>query len=287
MCWWVKQPPDGRHDGRLLWLSCRESAVREETPGTANLADAKGFAPKNGWGPRQNSPVSKQFLSCKLAVTGPRMCSHTRLTELQFSSAAHQKCLYLSCFSTIYSPFSVSFLVNTAMRRLWRYFYTILSSQNDAVAIPNDPLLLPPSALPKIAIRYNVSDYIIQTGTRNLHVRSLTSFFDRSEGILFLAWSLFEYIGWRATGDCYRSNFYNVSCAASMTDTGVVTSWSYSSIDHAAPTLSTSSLRLKDDYSQSNENANSPSSSFLQTAPYSNSTMLMCISPISPHHGGW
>ena len=128
MHWWVKQPPDGRHDGRLLWLSCRESAVREETPGTANLADAKGFAPKNGWGPRQNSPVSKQFLSCKLAVTGPRMCSHTRLTELQFSSAAHQKSLYLSCFSTIYSPFSVSFFVDIIMRQLWKYIYTFFSS---------------------------------------------------------------------------------------------------------------------------------------------------------------
>ena len=128
MCWWVKPPPNGRHDGRLLWLSCRESAVREETPGTANLAGAKGFAPKNGWGPRQNSPVSKRFLSCKLAVTGPRMCSHTRLTELQFSSAAHQKSLYLSCFSIIYSPFSVSFFVNTIMRWLWKYIYTFLSS---------------------------------------------------------------------------------------------------------------------------------------------------------------
>ena len=129
VCWWAKQPPDGRHNGRLLWLSCRESAVREGAPGTANLAGAKGFALKNGWEPRQKSPMSKRFLLCKLAVTADRMCSHCRLTVLQFSSAAHQKSLYLSCFSTIYSPFSVSFLVDTAMRRLWRYIYTLLSSQ--------------------------------------------------------------------------------------------------------------------------------------------------------------
>ena len=44
---WVKRPLDEGHDGRLLGLSCRESAVREGAPGTANLAGAGGFAPKN------------------------------------------------------------------------------------------------------------------------------------------------------------------------------------------------------------------------------------------------
>ena len=126
MCWWVKPPPDGRHDGRLLWLSCRESAVREETPGTANLAGAKGFAPKNGWGPRQNSPVSKRFLSCKLAVTGPRMCSHTRLTELQFSSAAQPKVHSFSCFSSAYRLFFAPFFIDPTTRGPYKYIYTFL-----------------------------------------------------------------------------------------------------------------------------------------------------------------
>ena len=61
------------------------------------------------------------------------------------------------------------------MRHLLKYINTFLSLQNDLVATPNHPLLLPASALAKEATRYNVSDYIIQTGTRNLHVRSLTS----------------------------------------------------------------------------------------------------------------
>ena len=53
--------------------------------------------------------------------------------------------------------------------------YIFLNTQNDLVATPNHPLLLLPSAPPKKATRYDVSDYIIQTGTRNLHVRSSTS----------------------------------------------------------------------------------------------------------------
>ena len=61
------------------------------------------------------------------------------------------------------------------MRHLLKYINTFLSLQNDLVATPNHPLLLPASALPKEATRYDVSDYVIQTGTRNLHVRSLTS----------------------------------------------------------------------------------------------------------------
>ena len=109
MHWWVKRPPDGRHDGRLLWLSCRESAVREGAPGTANLAGTKHFASKIGWEPRQKSPMSKPFLSCKLAVTADRMCSHCRLTVLQFSSAAHPKVQCFSYFSSVYRPFLVSF----------------------------------------------------------------------------------------------------------------------------------------------------------------------------------
>ena len=50
-----------RHIVDLLMLSCRESAVREETPGTANLADAKSFAPKNGWGPAKVHPCRNGF----------------------------------------------------------------------------------------------------------------------------------------------------------------------------------------------------------------------------------
>ena len=166
MCWWVKQPPNGRHDGRLLWLSCRESAVREETPGTANLAGAKGFALKNGWEPRQKSPMSKRFLSCKLAVTADRMCSHCRLTVLQFSSAAHPKVHSFSCLSSVYRSFFVLYFVDPITRRLCEYIYTFWSNlilQNDLVATPNHPLLLPPSksALPKKAARYDVSGYII------------------------------------------------------------------------------------------------------------------------------
>ena len=175
MCWWVKQPLDGRHGGRLLGLSCRESAVREGAPGTANLAGTKHFASKIGWEPRQKSPVSKRFLSCKLAVTADRMCSHCRLTVLQFSSAAHPKVHSFSCFSSVYRSFFVSFFVYPVTRRVCEYICMFLIIQNDLVAIPNDPLLLPPSALPKKACRYDVSDYIIQTGTRNLHVRSFTS----------------------------------------------------------------------------------------------------------------
>ena len=174
MCWWVKQPPDGRHNGRLLWLSCRESAVREGAPGTANLAGTKGFASKIGWEPRQKSPVSKRFLSCKLAVTADRMCSHCRLTVLQYSSAAHQKVHSFSCFSSVYRSFFAPFFVYPTDRRLCEYICIFLTLQSDLVVTPNHPLLLPPSALPKEATRYDVSDYIIRTGTRNLHVRSLT-----------------------------------------------------------------------------------------------------------------
>ena len=129
MCWWVKQPLDGRHDGRLLGLSCRESAVREGAPGTANLAGAKGFAPKNGWEPRQKPPMSKWFLSCKLAVTADWMCSHCRLTVLQFSSAAHPKVHSFSCFSSVYRSFFVPFFVNPTIKRLCEYIYNFLSSK--------------------------------------------------------------------------------------------------------------------------------------------------------------
>ena len=142
MCWWAKQPPDGRHNARLLWLSCRESAVRDGAPGTANLAGAKGFAPKNGLGPRQNSPVSKRFLSCKLAVTGPRMCSHTRLTVLQFSSAAHPKVHCFSHFFSVYRPFFVSFFVDHIAIWLSKCIYIFLILQNDLVAIPISSCLL-------------------------------------------------------------------------------------------------------------------------------------------------
>ena len=65
---------------------------------TAHLAGAEGFVPKIGWGPRQNLPISKWFLSGKLAVIVDRMCSHTRLTVVQFSSTAHSKVCFLSCF---------------------------------------------------------------------------------------------------------------------------------------------------------------------------------------------
>ena len=158
-----------------MGLSCRESAVREGAPGTANLAGAKGFALKNGWEPRQKSPMSKRFLSCKLAVTADRMCSHCRLTVLQFSSAAHPKVHSFSCFSSVYRSFFASFFVDPVTRRLCEYICILLTLQNDLVATPNHPLLLPPSALPKKVGRYDVSDYVIQTGTRNLHVRSSTS----------------------------------------------------------------------------------------------------------------
>ena len=149
--------------------------MREGTPRTANLAGAKCFAPKNGWEPRQNSRVAKRFLSCKLAVTTDRMCSPSRLTVLQFSSAAHPKCYTLSCFSSVYRQFFISFFVYSALGLPLKYISTFLRFSNDLVAIPNHPLLLPPSALPKKAGRYDVSDYVIQTGTRNLHVRSPTS----------------------------------------------------------------------------------------------------------------
>ena len=151
--------------------------MREGAPGTANLAGAKGFALKNGWEPRQKSPMSKRFLSCKLAVTADRMCSHCRLTVLQFSSAAHPKVHSSSYFSSVYRLFFVSFFVDHITIWLSKCIYIFYILQSDLVAIPNLPLLLPPSALPKEASRYDVSDYIIQTGTRNLHVRSLTSSF--------------------------------------------------------------------------------------------------------------
>ena len=130
---------------------------------------------KKWLGARQNPLMSKQFLSCKLAVTGPRMCSHSRLTLIQFSSAAHQKYLFLSCFFSICRPFFTTVLVYLIMRQLFKHINTFLRLKNDLVATPNLPLLLPASALPKEATRYDVSDYIIQTGTRNLHVRSFTS----------------------------------------------------------------------------------------------------------------
>ena len=149
--------------------------MREGAPGTANLAGAKGFALKNGWEPRQKSPMSKRFLSCKLAVTADRMCSHCRLTVLQFSSAAQPKVHSFSCFSSVYRSFFAPFFVDPTTRRPCKYIYTFLILQNALVATSNLPLLLPPSALPKEATRYDVSDYIIQSGTRNLHVRSLTS----------------------------------------------------------------------------------------------------------------
>ena len=149
--------------------------MREGAPGTANLAGAKGFALKNGWEPRQKSPMSKRFLSCKLAVTADRMCSHFRLTVLQFSSAAHPKVHSFSCFSSVYRSFFASFFVDPVTRRLCEYICIFLTLQNDLVATPNHPFLLPPSALPKKAARYDVSDYIIQTWTQNLHVRSPTS----------------------------------------------------------------------------------------------------------------
>ena len=98
MHWWVRRLPSGRHDGRLPWLSCRENAVREGASGTANLAGTKHFASKIGWEPRQKSPMSKRFLSCKLVVTADRMCSHCRLTVFEFSSATHQKPLFPSWF---------------------------------------------------------------------------------------------------------------------------------------------------------------------------------------------
>ena len=175
MHWWVKRPPDGRHDDRLLWLSCRESAAREGVPVTANLAGTKGFASKIDWEPCQKSPMSKRFLSCKLAVTADRMCCHCRLTVLQFSSAAHPKVHSFSCSSSVYRSFFLSFFVYPVTRRVCEYICMFLILQNDLVATPNHPLLMPPSALPKKAGRYDVSDYVIQTGTRNLHVRSLTS----------------------------------------------------------------------------------------------------------------
>ena len=124
---WVKRPLDEGHDGRLLGLSCRETAVREGTPRTANLAGAKGFATKNGWEPRQNSRIAKRFLSCKLAVTTDRMCSPSRLTVLQFSSAAHPKCYTLSCFSSVYRQFFISFFVYSALRLSYKYISTFLS----------------------------------------------------------------------------------------------------------------------------------------------------------------
>ena len=119
--------------------------------------------------------MSKRFLSCKLAVTADRMCSHCRLTVLQFSSAAHSKVHSFSCFSSLYRSFFASFFVDHVTRKLCEYISIFLTFQNDLVATPNHPLLLPPSALPKKATRYDVSDYVIQTGTRNLHVRSFTS----------------------------------------------------------------------------------------------------------------
>ena len=119
--------------------------------------------------------MSKRFLSCKLAVTADRMCSHCRLTVLQFSSAAHPKVHSFSCFSSVYRSFFASFFVDPVTKGLCEYICIFLTLQNDLVATPNHPLLLPPSALPKKATRYNVSDYVIQTGTRNLHVRSFTS----------------------------------------------------------------------------------------------------------------
>ena len=106
------------------------------------------------------------FLYCKLAVTSDRMCSPSRLTVLQFSSAAHQKYFSLSCFSSVYRPFFISFFVDFVLRLPYKYISTFSCFWNDLVATPNHPLLLPPSALPKKAAWYNVFDYIIQTGTR-------------------------------------------------------------------------------------------------------------------------
>ena len=146
--------------------------MREGAPGTANLAGAKGFALKMA---RQKSPMSKRFLSCKLAVTADRMCSHCRLTVLQFNSAPHPKVHSFSCFSSVYRSFFASFFVVPVTRRLCEYICILLTLQNDLVATPSHTVLLPPSALPKKAGRYDVSDYVIQSGTRNLHVRSLTS----------------------------------------------------------------------------------------------------------------
>ena len=144
--------------------------MREGAPGTANLAGAKGFALKNGWEPRQKSPMSKRFLSCKLAVTADRMCSHCRLTVLQFSSAAHPKDHSFSCFSSVHRLFFVSFFVYPRTRQLFKCISIFSILQDDLVATPNHPLLLPPSALPKKATRYDVSDYVIRTVTRNLQV---------------------------------------------------------------------------------------------------------------------
>ena len=148
--------------------------MREGASGTANLAGTKGFASKIGREPRQKSPVLKRFLSSKSAVTADRMCSHSRLTVLQFSSAAHSKVHSFSCFSSLYRSFFASFFVDPVTKRLCEYICIFLTLQNDLVATPNHPLLLPASALPKEATRYDVSDYVIQTGTRNLHVQSLT-----------------------------------------------------------------------------------------------------------------
>ena len=173
MYWWVKRPPEGRHDGRLLWLSYHESAVRKGAPRTASLAGTKHFASKIGWEPRQKSPMSKLLLSCKLAVTADRMCSHYWLTVLQFSSAAPPKVHSFSCFSSLCRPFFISSFVDPMVIWLCKYIFMLFIFQNDLVASPNFPLLIPPSALPRKATRYDVSDYTIQNG--NLHVGSSLS----------------------------------------------------------------------------------------------------------------
>ena len=157
--------------GTVMPRECREGGSARD----CKSCRRERLRTKNGWEPRQKSPMSKRFLSCKLAVTADRMCSHCRLTVLQFSSAAHPKVHSFSCFSSVYRSFFVSFFVYPVTRRLCEYICMFFILQSDLVATPNLPLLLPPSALPKKATRYDVSDYIIQTGTRNLHVRSLTS----------------------------------------------------------------------------------------------------------------
>ena len=128
-----------RHIVDLLMLSCRESAVREETPGTANLAGAKCFAPKNGWKPRQNPHVTKRFLSCKLAVTSDRMCSPSRLTVLQFSSAAHQKCHSLSCFSSVYRPFFISFFCRFCSKTTIQIYFHLFQLLKRPCGHPKPP----------------------------------------------------------------------------------------------------------------------------------------------------
>ena len=156
------------HAARLPWGRKRQGLQILQTRNTLrrNLAES----------PAKNPPCRNGlFRVHKLTGTADRMCSHCRLTVLQFSSAAHPKVHSFSCFSSVYRSFFASFFVDTVTRRLCEYICIFLILQNNLVATPNHPLLLPASALAKEATRYNVSDYIIQTGTRNLHVRSLTS----------------------------------------------------------------------------------------------------------------